>query len=856
MKARLRLPSILRFFFLAGVSFAVTTAVASQHSQPTLNWEQFTPLPERLGAAGAFAGVSGGTLIVAGGVRVSEDSTTANGKTNWHDTIAVLQNPKDEWTGDFKLSRPTAHGVSVTTMQGVVCIGGGGEQRHFAEVFRLRWENGEIVREPLPNLPRPVAFAAGALLGQTIYLAGGIESPDTARALKIFWALDLSKSNPRWEELEPWPGPGRMQAVAASRNGAFFLAGGIELSSVPDDQLQRVALHDAYRYTPGSGWKRIADLPHAIFGAPSPAPALGPAHFLIVGGDDAPTRAVDSVAPERPRTILAYNTIADAWLGWSEAPQSHFAAPMVEWRGSNILPGGESRPGQTTPEVVSFQPTSTRTDFGWLNYTTLTLYLIVMLGIGVSFTNKNKTTDDFFRGGRSIAWWVAGLSIFATMLSSITFMAIPAQSYSVGWNLYLGNSYLLITPLVVAVYLPFYRKLNVTSAYDYLERRFNVATRLVASTLFILFQVGRVAIVLYLPALALATVTNLDVSVCILAMGLLCILYTVLGGIKAVVWTDAAQAVVLMLGAIWALTTIILRVDGGMEAVISTASTHGKFFGNVPWRLDYTIGAGWLIIFGSIFTNLFPYTASQDVVQRYLVTKDQKTAARAIWANAFISPFAQALFFAIGTALFVFYRQHPERLDPTLPLDGIFPQFIVRELPAGIAGILVAGIFAAAQSTLSSSLNSVATAYVTDFYRRFRPAATDGACLKLARWATALVGLFGTAVALVLAKSDIRSLWEIFLAVIGLFGGTVSGLFVLGIFTRRATGAGALAGALVSAAAVLAARQFTQAHFFCYGIVGVVTCVVVGWVASFLLPAAARDLAGLTIHAKDRRDAN
>jgi Na+/proline symporter len=337
---------------------------------------------------------------------------------------------------------------------------------------------------------------------------------------------------------------------------------------------------------------------------------------------------------------------------------------------------------------------------------------------------------------------------------------------------------------------------------------------------------------------------------------LLCILYTVLGGIKAVVWTDAAQAVVLMLGAIWALTTIILRVDGGMEAVISTASTHGKFFGNVPWRLDYTIGAGWLIIFGSIFTNLFPYTASQDVVQRYLVTKDQKTAARAIWANAFISPFAQALFFAIGTALFVFYRQHPERLDPTLPLDGIFPQFIVRELPAGIAGILVAGIFAAAQSTLSSSLNSVATAYVTDFYRRFRPAATDGACLKLARWATALVGLFGTAVALVLAKSDIRSLWEIFLAVIGLFGGTVSGLFVLGIFTRRATGAGALAGALVSAAAVLAARQFTQAHFFCYGIVGVVTCVVVGWVASFLLPAAARDLAGLTIHAKDRRDAN
>jgi solute:Na+ symporter, SSS family len=403
--------------------------------------------------------------------------------------------------------------------------------------------------------------------------------------------------------------------------------------------------------------------------------------------------------------------------------------------------------------------------------------------------------------------------------------------------------------------LPFYRKLNVTSAYEYLERRFNTATRLVASTLFILFQIGRVAIVLYLPALALATVSNLDVIVCILAMGLLGVLYTVMGGIKAVVWTDAAQAIILMIGAVWALVTVIARVDGGIGAVISTASEHGKFFASVPWRLDYTIGAAWIIIFGSIFTNLFPYTASQDVVQRYLVTKDQKTAARAIWANAFISPFAQALFFAIGTALFVFYRQHPERLDPTIPLDGIFPQFIVRELPAGIAGILVAGIFAAAQSTLSSSLNSVATAYVTDFYRRFKRSASDGSCLRMARWVTALVGVFGTLVALVLAKSDIRSLWEIFLAVIGLFGGTVSGLFVLGIFTRRATGSGALVGAIVSAAAVLAVRQFTNAHFFTYGVIGVLTCVTVGWLASLLRPESLRDLTGLTIHSLARSNA-
>ncbi|MBA4149108.1 MAG: sodium/solute symporter [Verrucomicrobia bacterium] len=840
MNARLRFLAAILLVFV-GANLAVG-APANQLAQPSLVWEQLTPLPDRAGTVGAFAGVSGGVLIVAGGV---------SGETNRHDTIAVLPTPKGEWISGFKLPQPTAHGVSVTMSDGVVCIGGGDGQSHFKDVFRLRWQNGQIVRDALPDLPRPIAFPAGALLGQTIYIAGGIEAPEDDEATKYFWALDLSKPNPRWEELEPWPGPGRMRATAAVQRGAFFLVGGLERSSGGES---RTALHDAYRFAPGFGWKRVADLPHAIFAAATPAPSLGPAHFLIVGGESSMARATESETLIPPATVLAYNTIADVWLPWSEAPQIHFAASMVQWNGNNVIPGGLSRAGVAASEVWSFKPTSTRANFGWLNYTTLALYLAVMLGIGVSFTNKNKTTDDFFRGGRSIAWWVAGLSIFATMLSSITFMAIPAQSYGVGWNLYLGNSYLILTPLVVAIYLPFYRKLNVTSAYEYLERRFNTATRMVASTLFILFQIGRVAIVLYLPALALSTVSNLDVSVCILAMGLLGVLYTVMGGIKAVVWTDAAQAIILMVGAIWALVTVIARVDGGIGAVISTASEHGKFFAFVPWRLDYTIGAGWIIIFGSIFTNLFPYTASQDVVQRYLVTKDQKTAARAIWANAFISPFAQALFFAIGTALFVFYRQHPERLDPTIPLDGIFPQFIVRELPAGIAGILVAGIFAAAQSTLSSSLNSVATAYVTDFYRRIKRNPSDGSCLKMARWVTALVGVFGTVVALVLAKSDIRSLWEIFLAVIGLFGGTVSGLFVLGIFTRRATGSGALVGAIVSALTVLAVRQFTNAHFFTYGIIGVLTCVTVGWLASLLRPDPMRDLTGLTVHSMPRSD--
>ena len=257
---------------------------------------------------------------------------------------------------------------------------------------------------------------------------------------------------------------------------------------------------------------------------------------------------------------------------------------------------------------------------------------------------------------------------------------------------------------------------------------------------------------------------------------------------------------------------------------------------------------------GSIFSNLFSYTASQDVVQRYLTTADRKSAARAVWTNAVISPIAQILFFAIGTALFAFYRLHPGELDPLMPrTDSIFPLFIVRELPAGVAGLIVAGIFAAAQSTLSSSLNSMATAYVTDFHRRLRPQATDAACLKLAKWLTGVIGLAGTGIALVLAQADIRSLWETFLEVIGLFGGTVSGLFVLGIFVRRANGGGALIGALASALCVGLVWYNKWTVFWVFPVIGVGVCLLAGWLASLLLPRPAAEVDELTLAGLRRR---
>ena len=412
------------------------------------------------------------------------------------------------------------------------------------------------------------------------------------------------------------------------------------------------------------------------------------------------------------------------------------------------------------PPDTSLTQMAPETDFGWINYSVLAIYLLLMVGIGAWCARRNKTTDDFFRGGQRIPWWAAGFSIFATMLSSITFMAIPAVAYGEDWYLFLANSYILITPIVIYVFLPFYRRLNITSAYEYLEKRFNLATRMVASGLFVLFQTGRIAIVLYLPALALSTVSNFGLESSILLMGVLCIIYTMMGGIEAVIWTDVVQTLVLLGGAIFSLALILSRLDMGAAEMIRTGMENGKFFENTDWSWNLMSGTAWTILVGSLFHNMFAYTASQDVVQRYITTRDEKSAARAIWLNALLSAPAQAVFFAIGTALFIFYRYHPERLAGGVANDAIFPYFIVHEIPVGVAGLIVAGLFAAAQSSASSSMNSVATALVTDFFKRLKPDSTEKTNLRLARLLTMLTGAAGVGAALAVASSDLRSALE------------------------------------------------------------------------------------------------
>jgi SSS family transporter len=497
-----------------------------------------------------------------------------------------------------------------------------------------------------------------------------------------------------------------------------------------------------------------------------------------------------------------------------------------------------------TPHHTTGVLATTVGGFGGLNWAILATYMAALVAVGVCFARREKCTDDFFLAGRRIPWWAAGLSIFGTQLSAITYLAMPARAYATDWSLLpLNVGILLIAPVVVFAYLPLFRRLNVTTAYEYLETRFHVSIRLFGSLSFILFQLGRMGVVILLPALALSAVTGMSVYLCILLIGVVSTLYTALGGMEAVIWTDVLQSVILLAGALAALAITIGSLDGGWREFASVGMAHHKFtLFHLHW--DWTGDAVAVVILGALFTNsLIPYTTDQCVIQRYLTTPSQKQAAKAIWVNGLLAVFVGVLFLTLGTALFVFYQAHPTRLESLATTDQIFAVFIAREIPAGLAGLVIAGVFAAAMSSLDSSIHSISTAVTTDFLRRFRPNLAAGTYLAFARSLTVIFGVTGTATALVMAAAHVEHLWDLFLGILGLTGGTLAGLFLLGISTKTVRTPHAWLGVLAAVAALVYVKLATNLNGLLYGAIGVTVCFLTALAASRIRPAKSHRVA-------------
>ena len=318
---------------------------------PSLHWSQLPLLPDTLGVAAPFTGASGGALLVAGGANFPHGYPWQGGKKVWHDAIYALTATNAPWQLVGRLPRPLAYGISVTLPDGVLCIGGSDATRHYAEVFQLQLSAGKIGIKNFPTLPVPLANAAGAMVGKTIFVCGGSEQPGEQSAMSRLFALDSSAVSPHWRELESCPGKPRLLPVAAGMTDTFYLAGGAALEAT-NGQVARVYLRDTWSYRPGMGWRQLADLPKPSVAAPSPAPGLD-AEFFVVGGDDGSLAGFKPVEkhPGFPRTILAYDTISNLWRTDGEIPAPRATVPVAWWQNRFVIPGGEMRPGVRSPEV-------------------------------------------------------------------------------------------------------------------------------------------------------------------------------------------------------------------------------------------------------------------------------------------------------------------------------------------------------------------------------------------------------------------------------------------------------------------------------------------------------------------------
>ena len=476
--------------------------------------------------------------------------------------------------------------------------------------------------------------------------------------------------------------------------------------------------------------------------------------------------------------------------------------------------------------------------FSSIDFIVLIVYLIGVLLIGLYFSKKDMEGKEYFKGDGTIPWWVTSVSIFATLLSPISFLSLAGNSYSGTWALWFAQLGIFIAiPLTIRFFLPVFSKLKIDTAYHYLEIRYKSKGLIViGAIIFIIYQIGRMSIIMYLPSIVLARLSNIHVNIFIILMGIIAIIYSYTGGIKSVLWTDFIQGVVLIVGVVGTLVFIGLKVNGGFPEIFNTLFEQGKFLSSNEVIFDPNIlkTSIFMILVGGGLNTFSSYISSQDVVQRFTTTTDIKQLNRMTYTNGILSIVVATLFYLIGTALFVFYRQNPELLM-TAQQDQIYASFIAYQLPAGVTGILLAAIYAASQSTLSTGLNSVATSWTLDIQNFITKDLSFKKQTKIAQLISLLVGIISIVVSIILASSEIKSAYEWFNGFIGAVLGVLAGIFVLGVVYKKATKLGAYVGFIVATIVVLALKYKllnVDVSIWAYSLITIVVTVVVGIIVS------------------------
>lgn len=485
-------------------------------------------------------------------------------------------------------------------------------------------------------------------------------------------------------------------------------------------------------------------------------------------------------------------------------------------------------------------------------------YLIGITLFGVLFSGKQETTEDYFVGDRSVPWWAIAMSIVATETSTITFVSVPGVAFSRGGNfqfMQLVFGYMLGRVVISLIFIPLYFRGELQTVYQLLGERFGTKVKMLASSLFVIMRNVADGVRLLLTAIVLSAVyrsfnpsadpTTIIIGSIIL-LGVVMIVFTFYGGMEAVIWVEVVQLVIYIGGAIAAAVVLLQHISGGFSEAITVGEQFNKF-SLFDFTLDFTkTYTFWAGILGGCFLTMSTHGTDQYLVQRYLCTNKTSSASLALLSSGAVVLGQFIGFLFIGVLLFAFYAPYnaAEYMRPGTPAalpfakpDQVFPDFITQHMPAGLSGLVVAAIFAAA---LSSSLNSIAATAINDLYKPFARNRSDKHLVKLAGWLTLIVGIIQIIVAIAFMRSD-ESALGLALSVASLINGPILGVFLVGTFLRRAGEIHALIGMAASIVLMLYILLGTKIAWTWYALFGSITTLAVAFAASFVIPVRSNE---------------
>ncbi len=494
-----------------------------------------------------------------------------------------------------------------------------------------------------------------------------------------------------------------------------------------------------------------------------------------------------------------------------------------------------------------------------LDYLVVFGYLLFIVYLGTTFAKRQTGTDRYFKAGSSIPSWAVGLSILATLISSVTFLAYPGEGFDSNWiRLVQGLMVPIVLVFMVGFIVPLYRRVIGISAYEYFEKRFGYLARLYTSLAFAMAHFSKMGTVFFLLALALSSMMGFNIYLVIIVLGFVVILYTLLGGIEAVIWLDVIQGIMLFGGGLLCLGIMFATASGGPIEMIRFAASEGKI-GFSPYDLDFTRLTFIVMALNGIFYAIHKYGTDQTIVQRYLTARSDKQAIKASLIGVFLCVPVWALFMFVGTSLFSYYAVTDVPLPPDMRPDAVFPYFITTQLPIGITGLILAGIAAAALSSLDSDLNSLAAVFTEDYYKRFKPSSTDKQRLFVGRVTVLVCGIGALGVAFIYVAAEGETVLAIIFTLYAIFSGGIAGLFLLGIFSRRTNKQGVYIGIVatviftawgiltsitlgVAEKPLLDLGRFNYTHHsYMLGVYSHLVLFIVGYLTSYLFPRPETD---------------